>query len=111
VSILGFDGKNATPGKPCLYHMTGGQAFFSEAVIEEEDGFIFDGDKTAVITISQGNGPKANLRIDKLSHIGFQTKYVRVFKHGIAMITDAGDPKVIETARQALSGIVTPGVN
>jgi hypothetical protein len=109
MSVLNFNGKNATPGLPCLYHLTVGMIFYSETVKEDSDSFIFDGEKTLVISIGKPNNQgQVNIAMSKLSADGFKPLQVRVMKSAVAMIQDTSEPGIIEKAHEALSGLVLP---
>jgi hypothetical protein len=102
-------GKNATPGLPCLYHLMSGQIFYSEAVKEDGDSFIFDCEKTVLVTLQQGKGSSVHVTMVKLSETGFKPKQNRVFKSNIALVSDTGEPSIIQKAKEALTGLVLPG--
>ena len=113
MGILNFNGKNATPGLPCLYHLTVGMIFYSETAREDRDSFVFDGEKTLLISIGKPNNVgQVNIGMSKVSTDGFKPLQVRVMKSAGAMIQDTSEPGIIEKAREALSGLVIPpGVN
>ncbi len=110
MSILDFKGKNATSGIPALYHLMSGQIFYSEEVKEDGDSFIFDGDKTLLVSLSAGaKAGQMNIQMGKLSDQGFKGKQCRVMKSSVVMIQDVGEPEVVNKAHEALSGLVLPG--
>ncbi len=114
MSILGSNGKNATPGPMCIYQLVSGLFFYSEEPIKENDSsFVFDGDKTLAISIHPKGKGMADLGIVKLSETEFGPKRICIQKSSIIMITDCGRPEVIKKAKEALSGIMLagPGVN
>lgn len=114
MSLLDRNGKNATPGLPCIYQLVNGTIFYSEAVKEDADSFIFDGDKTVVLSMSKGAKPgMVNIEMMKLTDWGYKAHITRVMKASIAMVQDTSEPSIIQKAKEALSGIVLagPGAN
>jgi len=110
MSILGSNGKHATPGLPCIYQLVNGTIFYSDAVKEDADSFIFDGNKTVVISMTKGAKPgMVNLEMMKLMDWGYKALQTRVMKASVAMVQDTSEPSIIAKAKEALSGIVLPG--
>lgn len=108
MSVLDFKGKNATAGLPCIYQLITGQNFYSETVKEDGDCYIFDADKTLVVSVEL-KGKDANGTFQKISESVFHPKQIRVPKSSVLMITDCGVPDLANKAREALSGLVLPG--
>lgn len=113
MSILGANGKNATPGLPCIYQLITGQNFYSETAKEDSDSYVFDGDHTLVIVIQMKSKGQADVQMIKVSQSEFAPKQMRVPKSAMLMVTDCGRPELIAKAKEALSGIVLagPGAN
>lgn len=109
MSILDFKGKSATAGPPVLYHLTSGQILYSEAVKEDGDSFVFDGDRTLIVVVTPGhrNG-QVQIGMVKLSDGGFKSKQARVMKTSVIMVTDVGEPALVNKCHEALSGLVIP---
>jgi hypothetical protein len=107
MSILNFNGKQATAGLPCLYHLVSGMILFSEAVQEDGDSYIFDGEKTLLLATEPGSKPREmSVSMQKLSEIGFKAKVSRIPKSVVSMIQDCGEPSLIAKAHEALSGLI-----
>ena len=113
MGILGSNGKNATPGTPCIYQLVTGQFFYSETAKEDSDSYVFDGDKTLVIMVKPTGRGQADVQMIKTSESEFGPKQLRVPKSAMLMVTDCGRPELISKAKEALSGIVLagPGAN
>jgi hypothetical protein len=109
--IVDLKGKSMTPGIPCIYHLTVGVALYSETAREDGDSFIFDADKTLLVTIPQqaGKDGKMNVNYSKMTGWIFSPSLVRVQKTHVNMITDCGQPELIKQFQAALSGLVAPG--
>ena len=109
MSILDFKGKQATAGLPVLYQLVTGQLFYSEAVQEDGDSFVFDSDRTLLLNVVQGSGNgSVTLNMAKLSAAGFASKQTRVLKTAVVMVQDVGKQEIIDKAHEALSGLVLP---
>jgi hypothetical protein len=108
MSVLDFKGKNASAGLPCIYQLMNGQNFYSEEVKEDSDSYIFDAEKTMVVSIEM-KGKDAVGTFQKVSDSVFHPKQIRIPKSSILMVTDCGVPDVHKKAQEALSGIVLPG--
>ena len=113
MSIVGKDGKNVTPGSPCIYQLLTGQVFYSTTAKEREDSFIFDADQTLNLVVKPSGKGRADLSMNKLSDDVFGPKQVRILKSAIQIISDCGRQDMVSNANAALSGIVLagPGVN
>ena len=109
MSLLSSNGKNVTPGLPCIYQLITGQFFYSETAREDSDSYVFDGDKTLVVMVRPSGKGKADVQMIKASESEFAPKQLRVPKSAILMVTDCGRPELISKAKEALSGIVVPG--
>ena len=109
-SLLKPDGRLVS-GLPCIYHLPGGLTFFSEAVREDGDSFIFDPDKTVWLAI-QPPTPDGKQQVAHMKGYGplvpFRPTTLRVGKAGV-IITDCTDPAIMAIWRSALSGIVVTG--
>ena len=110
MSILGSNGKHATPGLPCIYQLLTGQFFYSETAQEDSDSYIFEGEKTLVVIIQHTKQRgQADIAMIKACESEFAPKQLRVPKSAVLMVTDCGRPELIAKAKEALSGIVLPG--
>jgi len=110
MSILGSNGKHATAGPLALYYLTNGTILYSEEVEEKGDSFVFDADKTAIVMIQSAGKGKVNVGMAKWSDSEFCPHTVRVLKSSVILVQDAGKPEIVSKAKEALSGIVLPGV-
>ena len=108
MSVLDFKVKMASAGLPCIYQLLTGQNFYSETAKEDGDSYIFDAERTLVISVSV-KGKNAEGMFQKISDSVFHPKQIRVPKSAMLMITDCGQPDIIAKAREALSGLVLPG--
>lgn len=113
MSLLDRNGKNATPGLPCIYQLLTGQFFYSETAKEDDASYIFDGDKTLVVIVQMRKQGQADIQMIKAGESEFAPKQLRIPKSAILMVTDCGRPELIAKAKEALSGIVLagPGAN
>jgi predicted sulfurtransferase len=82
-------------GLPCIYHLPGGLLFFTEAVREDADCYIFDPAKTLQLVLAPGNHP-GQLQVQSSLRVG----------RAACMVTDCTDPAIMKVWRSALSGIV-----
>lgn len=108
-SILDFRGKATTPGELVLYHLASGQLLYTEDVREEDDSYVFDGDKTLLVQVSSMERGQLAISMAKLGAAGFRPKVTRVKKSYVALIQDCGDPAIVQKAHEALSGLLLPG--
>lgn len=105
--ILDLMGKSATAGLPVLYHLTSGQILYSEVAKEDGDSYIFDGDRTLIVVVTPGHGNgQVQISMVKLSDGGFKSKQARVMKASVIMVTDVGEPTIVNKCHEALSGLV-----
>ena len=108
MNIVDRIGKSATAGIACIYQLLTGQNLYSETAKEDGDSYIFDAERTLVISVSV-KGKNAEGMFQKISDSVFHPKQIRVPKSAMLMITDCGQPDIIAKAREALSGLVLPG--
>lgn len=110
MSILDFKGKQANPGPIVIYQLVTGVTLYSEEAIADGDAYIFDPEKTLLISDPQvrGNG-QVQMQLQKLSEGGiWKPRKVRVPKTAVAFMHDCGNPDVQAKCQEALSGLVLP---
>lgn len=110
MSILDFKGKNAGPGPLVIYQLVTGPVFYTECAREEDDSYVFDSEKTLLVSTTQvkGNG-QAMVQMQKLSDVGFfKSLLTRVPKTAIAFMQDCGNSEVQAKCQEALSGLILP---
>ncbi|MBE3064001.1 MAG: hypothetical protein IMZ69_03165 [Spirochaetes bacterium] len=109
MELLKPDGRIIS-GLPCIYHLPNGLMFFTEAVREDGDSYIFDPEKTLQIIMqpSPTPGQMTVIHFKGFRAMPFQPTSVRAGKGGV-VVTDCTDPKLLASWRSALSGIVIAG--
>ena len=107
-NIIDLKGKAATPGKPCIYHLSSGVVLYSETAREDNDSYVFEAGKTMLIAVEKV-GNKAQMQGSRMTEWLFSPSQIRVHKSFIAMITDCGEPELVKKFQAGLSGLVAPG--
>ena len=107
--VVDMKGKALTPGIPCIYHLANGLCFYSETAREDGDSFVFDANRSLIVTIGDANAEgKTELKMKKMIGWIFSPQQIRVQKTHIGMIQDCGQPELIKQFQAALSGLIAP---
>ncbi len=98
-------------GLPCIYHLQGGVIFYSEAVKEDGDSYIFSPEKTVAMFFSPPT-PQGQQQFGCMKGFGPQIpllpSFLRAGKGG-CLVSDCTDPNIIKVCKQTLSGLVLTG--